>query len=398
MRVNEPLVVTAGRVLTAPDEPVIPDGAVLVATDGTIAAVGPRPEVLARAAPGARRVDHPGATLLPGLINCHVHLAFDAGEDPVASLRAADDVDLVLAMAGRARRLLDVGVTTVRDLGDRGSLALRLRDAVADGRLPGPRVLTSGAPLTVEGGHCWFLGGEVGDGASIRAAVEQRAELGVDVVKVMVSGGHLTPGGPAMWDAQFSRERLARVVEAARGVGLPVAAHAHGTASMADCAAVGVDTIEHGTWLSGRARDLRYDTPDWLAERIAAAGIAVCPARSRNWRTFRGLDELLGRLAWMDGHGIRIVAGTDSGVPGSVFDDFVTSLGLYAAAGWSPARLLAMATTEAAAAVGLADRVGRLRVGFDADLVVVSGDPLARIEALSDVRLVVARGIEQRPA
>lgn len=398
MRVNDELIVTAGRVVTAPNEAVIHDGAVLVSTDGTIAAVGPRPEVLARAAPGTRRLDHPDGTLLPGLINCHVHLAFDAGDDPVATLNGSDDVDLVLAMSGRARRLLDVGVTTVRDLGDRGGLAVRLRQAVSDRGVAGPRILTSGAPLTIEGGHCWFLGGEVTDESSVRAAVARRGELGADLVKVMVSGGHLTAGGPAMWDSQFSRRRLEVVVAAAREAGLPVAAHAHGTASIADCVAAGVDTIEHGTWLSGQAGSLRYDTPDRLAEEIATAGIPICPARSRNWRSFRGLDELLTRLAWMDGHGIRIVAGTDSGVPGSVFDDFVTSLGLYAAAGWSPDRLLAMATTEAAAALGLAGRVGRLRIGFDADLIVVAGDPLARIDALADVRLVVARGVEHVPA
>jgi Imidazolonepropionase and related amidohydrolases len=178
---------------------------------------------------------------------------------------------------------------------------------------------------------------------------------------------------------------------------LPVAAHAHSTSGIAVCAGAGVDTIEHGTWLFGRAGALRDDTPDHLAEAIATAGIPVCPARSRNWRSFRRLDELLERLAWMDGHGIRIVAGTDSGVPGSVFGDFVTALGLYAAAGWSPARVVAMATTEAADAVGLGARIGALRPGFDADLIVVDGDPLSDVSALADVRFVLVRGVPHTP-
>jgi imidazolonepropionase-like amidohydrolase len=347
--------------------------------------------------PGARRWDFPDATVLPGLINCHLHQAFDASEDPVAALRSSDDIDLVLAMSDRARQLLDAGITTARDLGDRSGLALRLRSAVDRSSVAGPRILAAGPPLTAEQGHCWFLGGEVTDDSSIRAAVQRGADLGVDVVKVMVSGGHLTPGGPAMWDSQFTRHALDVVVAAARDAGLPVAAHAHSTASIAMSAAAGVDTIEHGTWLSGSAGALRYDTPDEVAEAVAAAGIAVCPARSRNWRTFRGLDELLGRLAWMDRLGIRVIAGTDSGVPGSVFGNFAGALGLYAEAGWSAPRVVAMATSEAAAAVGLAHRVGRLREGYDADLIAVQGDPLSDVSALGDVRFVLTRGVSASP-
>lgn len=397
MPVCDALLVTAARVVIAPDEPVIDDGAVLVAADGTIAAVGSREQIAGLAGTGTGRLDFPDATVLPGLINCHLHLMFDASEDPVAALLTGDDIELALAMSHRARQLLDAGITTVRDLGDRAGLALRLRAAVDSGAVAGPRILAAGPPLTTVQGHCWFLGGEVTDDPSIRAAVTRGVELGVDVVKVMVSGGHLTPGGPAMWDTQFTRRALDVAVAAAGAAGLPVAAHAHSTASIAMAAAAGVDTIEHGTWLSGGAGALRYDTPDEVAEAVAAAGIAVCPARSRNWRSFRGLDELLGRLAWMDGHGVRLVAGTDSGVPGSVFGDFAGALGLYAAAGWSAPRVLAMATTEAARAVGLADRTGRLAAGFDADLIAVHGDPLSDLNALGDVRFVLTRGRPHLP-
>ncbi|WP_338051901.1 amidohydrolase family protein [Pseudonocardia acidicola] len=395
---NKQLIVTAGRVLTAPDEEPLQDGAVLVAADGTISAVGPRADVIRLTGPAVDRWDLPDDTVLPGLVNCHVHLALDAGPDPVGALRDTDDGVLRSAMAERARRLLDAGVTTARDLGDRGGLAAELRDTIAAGAVTGPRLLNAGAPLTVPGGHFWFLGGEVADDASIRAAVADRARRGADVIKVMASGGHMTPGGAAMWEPQFDVRQLGVVVDAAREAGLPVAAHAHGTGSIAACAQAGVDTIEHCTWLVGSPAEGRYETPGHVAEMIAAAGIYVCPARSSGWARFPRLDSLLDRLAFMDGHGIRMVAGTDAGVTGSRFEDFAAGLGLYARAGWSPARILAMATTEAAAAVGLADSIGRLAPGFSADLIAVSGDPLTDPAALGRVRFVLARGRPHVPA
>ncbi len=331
--------------------------------------------------------------MMPGLVNCHVHLIFDAGPDPAATLLDRGDDELLLAMSERASKLLDVGVTTVRDLGDRSGRVAVLRDATPTGAVVGSRILTAGAPLTVPGGHCWFLGGEVTDDASIRAAVTQRARSGADVIKVMVSGGHMSPGGAGMWESQFDSRQLDVVVAAAREFGLPVAAHAHGTDSITACAAAGVDTIEHCTWLAGPPAEGRYRTPDDVAEMIAAASIYVCPARSSDFVAhFPKLDELLGRLAWMRSHGIRLVAGTDAGVARSFFDDFAPSLTPYAKAGWSPEQVLAMATTEAAAAIGLADSIGRLRPGFSADLIVVDGDPLTDLDALSRVRFVVARG------
>lgn len=120
--------------------------------------------------------------------------------------------------------LLSAGVTTVRDLGDRGGLAMKLRD-----RLSGPRVVGSGPPITVPRGHCWFLGGEVDGEDALRQRVRANAAMGADVIKVMASGGQLTPGSPPMWQNQFSVDELRLVVEEATRVGLPVAAHAHGT-------------------------------------------------------------------------------------------------------------------------------------------------------------------------
>lgn len=387
------LLISAGRVLTGPGGECIDDGAVLV-SGSTIAAVGTRNEVEEVAPEGVQRASFPQGTILPGLIDCHVHLAFDASPDPVGALREADDLSLLLGMAGRAQQLLAVGVTTARDLGDRGGLSLRLRDAIAAGVLHGPRILAATAPLTPPGGHCWFLGGEVSGQEAIRNQVRRNAEAGADVIKVMATGGGLTRGGPATWQSQFTTEELRLVVEEAHRAGLPVAAHAHGTDGIASAVAAGVNTVEHCTWMVDGGFETRGDV---VADLIAKE-IHVCPAASPNWRRFAerfGKDraeELFGQVRWMAEQGVRLVAGTDAGVPGAVFDGFVNGLELYEHLGFPRDRILDMATVEAARALGIDADTGQLVAGYRADLLVVNGDPLRDLNALRALRLVLAGG------
>ncbi|MYW05193.1 amidohydrolase family protein [Streptomyces sp. SID3343] len=387
------LLITADQVLEGPAGARIKDGAVLIDA-GVIVAVGPRGVVETLAGPDVERSDHPGATVLPGLINCHVHLAFDAGPDPVGTLGATDDAALALGMAERARQLLDGGVTTARDLGDRGALSVGLRDTIAAGGLPGPRILAATAPLTPPGGHCWFLGGEVDGTAAIRERIRRNVAAGADLIKVMASGGQMTPGGAAMWESQFDTEHLRVVVAEAHEAGLRVAAHAHGTASIVSAVDAGVDSLEHCTWLTDGAPDERED----VAVRIVEQGIHVCSAMSPNWRAFierlgpERAERSFARLRWMDALGVRLVTGTDAGLPFSAFGDFVGALGLYEHLGFPPEQIVEMATTRSAAALGLSDETGRLASGLAADLLVVRGDPTTDLEALRDPALILARG------
>ncbi|MER7821058.1 amidohydrolase family protein [Streptomyces sp. NPDC096097] len=386
-------VVSAGRTVTGPGGRVTLDGAVLY-DGGRIVAVGPRAEVEAQAGPDVPRSAFPDGTLLPGLIDSHVHLALDAGPDPVACLQAASDAELYAGMAERAGRLLATGVTTARDLGDRGGLAVRLRDEIAGGHVPGPRLLSAGTPLTVPGGHCWFMGGEVEGADAIRTAIRRNAAAGVDLIKVMATGGGITKGGPPSWQAQFTPTELASIVAEARRFGLPVAAHAHGTEGIAAAVAAGVDTIEHCTWMGRTGFDVRED----LVDAIAARGIAVCPAASPDWRGFaerfgrERAEEMFGRLRWMAERGVRLLPGTDAGVPHAVFDGFASSLEFFGHIGLDPARIVDLATTDAARALGIDADTGRLAPGLRADLLVVDGDPLTDLAALRSVRLVVAGG------
>ncbi|MBT2368861.1 amidohydrolase family protein [Streptomyces sp. ISL-10] len=271
--------ITAGRVVTGPHGRLLADGAVLV-RGGVITDAGPRREVESRAPAGAARHDHPDGTLLPGLVDAHVHLALDAGPDPVTALCEADDASVAKGIAERALGLLDAGVTTVRDLGDRNGLVTAFRDAVAAGRLRGPRVLAAGTPLTGPGGHFWFLGGEVSGEDAIRELVRRNVERGVDLVKVMATGGGITKAGPPIWAPQFTARSCGSSWRRRPAAGLPVAAHAHGTEGIIAAVAAGVSTIEHCTWID---RD-GFRLVDDVAGEIAARGIRVCPAASPDWR------------------------------------------------------------------------------------------------------------------
>jgi imidazolonepropionase-like amidohydrolase len=387
------LVITAEQILLGPTGQRVQNGAVLVRGD-KIVAVGAVDRVRDDASGAAMELEFPGATVLPGLIDGHVHLAFDAAADPAAAVQTSDDGDLLLGMASRARELIDSGVTTVRDLGDRSGLAERLRAAIEAGLLSGPAILPAGTPLTVRGGHCWFLGGEVTSDDSIRALVRRNAEAGSKVIKVMATGGGITPGGPQVWESQFTQAQLAVVVAEARAVGLPVAAHAHGTEGVAAAAAVGVDTIEHCTWLAAGGFDVR---PDVVAE-IVAKGIYVCPGVSPNWRAFgkrfgpERVAKVFAHVRWMDEQGVHLMAGTDAGVPFAVFGDYVGSLEFFEHLGMPRDRVIEMATVTTANAIGLGNVTGQVVAGHRADLLVVGGDPLTDLQALRRVRLVVSGG------
>jgi imidazolonepropionase-like amidohydrolase len=387
------LLLSAGQVLTGPAGARIADGAVLT-RDDEIVAVGPAAEVRAQAEPDTRELAFPGGTVLPGLIDCHVHLAFDASLKPVEALQESDEFSLLLGMTGRAQQLLDCGVTTTRDLGDRDGLAVHLRDAIASGALAGPRILSATAPLTVRGGHCWFMGGEVDDEDEIRTMVRRNARNGADLIKVMATGGGMTKGGPLIWEPQFSAAELKIVVDEASEAGLRVAVHAHGVEGIANAVAAGVHTIEHCSWATKDGFDLRTE----LAEEIAEKGIFVCIGASPNWRMLpkafgeERAAKLFDQARWMAEHGIRLIAGTDAGVPRATFDRFPSSLEFYAHIGLSPARVIETATTEAADALGIASSTGQLTPGRKADVLVVDGDPLADIAALHNTEFVVAAG------
>lgn len=390
------MIITAGQVLTRPGAaPPLPNAGVLV--DGTtIAAVGPIGQLRAAAPAGTAEEHHPSATLLPGLINAHVHLGFDTTSNPAAALLAAPNPEVRAAMLTRAEQLLDAGVTTARDLGDRDGLASAVRDIVDRHERPGPRLLVATTPLTSLGGHCDFLGGEVGtepDHADVHAQVHANADAGADWIKLMASGGKMTPTSPPLWANQFDTATVTAAVAAAHDHGLPIAVHAHGVAAIDQAVVAGADTVEHCGWrTAGGGIDLQPS----LAARMAAHNMIACPTPTPNWRRLTDkvgearAEAYYRRLAWLHEQGVTMIWGTDAGTPGSGFTATSDSLTAFTHVGFTPGVALGFATTTAARALHLP--TGALEPGLAADLLLVDGDPLTDLTSLSTVRLVMARG------
>ncbi|HZR99685.1 MAG TPA: amidohydrolase family protein [Chloroflexota bacterium] len=385
--------VTARRLVDGSGAPGIEDAAILIDEAGRIVYAGARGALDARAA-GATRVDLGDRTLLPGIVDAHVHLAFDGGPDPVSAIQVTDDDTLYAQMAERAASMLRAGITGARDCGARGWLDLRLRDAIARDELPGPRLVVAGSPITIDEGHCHYLGGCTPRGvAAVRAQARRQLEAGSDWVKMMVSGGRITAGSDAT-RPQFEREEVRAAVAEAHGAGRRLAAHAHATASIADAVAAGVDSVEHCSWVSPDD-DIAYD--EAVAAAMAAQGTYACP--TLHWRfpelaARRGPDWTRRRLETI-GHmhttGVPIAFGTDCGIPRVPHDRWAGGIVWLAQALGSPLAAIRAATSGSAACVGLRD-VGRLAPGMVADVIAVDGDPLADLACLERVAWVMQGG------
>ncbi len=336
------------------------------------------------------------ATVLPGLVDGHQHLTWDCSPDPLAWHADHDDEELLQQGRDNARRALAAGVTTVRDLGGRHLLTVQLRDELAGDPTAGPTLLAAGPALTTSGGHCWFLGGECADEDALRAAVSRLVAAGADVVKVMATGGQLTPGS-APHESQFGVTELRAVVESAHAAGLPVAAHAHGTGGVADALTAGVDTIEHCSFMS--AEGIAEDTA--LVDRLAASGtplsltggyitgLPVPPAIAIR------MPALLAHLRRLVEAGANCFLSTDAGIsPAKPHDVMVLgATQLVSMMGLTADTALRLCTSAPADGMGIADRAGRLRAGMPADLLVVAGRADDDAEALLRPVLVLHGGV-----
>ncbi len=348
--------------------------------------------IAAHGQPGAHHLDLSAhdVTLLPGLIDAHVHLAIshtDLAEQALPTgLR-------MLRMARNARAQLRAGVTTVRDLGAPDGLDLQLRQAFDEGLALGPRYLVAGTPIVTVDGHCAFMGLQVDGVRAARRATERLIDEGVDWVKLMVTAGLSTPGaGPA--DQQLAPDVIAAVVEVAHAAGVPVAAHAVAGPGVRAAVGAGVDSLEHGYWLDAatiRTMVERGTTlvPTRTVVRLVAEGIAVAGVRppAHVQATARRAEEVHAssvRRAYEAG--VAIVAGTDY-----CHGSLPLEIQLLAAAGLTPNDALRAATAGAARLLRR-DDIGTLAPGAKADLLVVRGDPLRDPRSLDEALLVVHGG------
>jgi imidazolonepropionase-like amidohydrolase len=378
-------------------EKAIPGGALVLVEDGVITAV----EHGSALAPDGWEVTYlPGATLLPGLIDTHSHLCGNSAPDALDRLPGLSPDELDEAIEAALTAQLAVGVTAVRDLGDQ-------QWAVVDRhrhRPSGPAVVASGPPITSARGHCAAMGGQASGAGELRRAVRERAGRGADLVKIMTSGGVMTPSTDVR-ACQFTTEEVRAVVDEAHRLGLAVTAHAHALTAVEQCVTAGVDSIEHCSCLSEHG----MHTPPQLAAAIAAAGILVCPTLGHDLSPWGGQPPppmkammkrtgctIAGRLTQVGDlyrGGVTLISGADSGInPVKAHGTLPQAVIQLADCGVPATTALASATSLAADACGLTRRTGRLRIGLDADLLLVNGDPATDITAIRDVRTVVSRG------
>jgi imidazolonepropionase-like amidohydrolase len=411
------LAITGCRLIDGISPSPIPAGTILLDHEGRIAAAGPGQAVPIPAGTPTIRAD--GKTILPGLIDGHVHITWDKGlytaysaKDYTTRLLQRDPERQLVRAAQFAQLALAAGVTTLRDCGADDYTVLALRDAIAAGQFIGPRILACGRPITTTAGHIYSDWG-VDSADEIRKAVRSLAARGVDFIKLIASGGTTTPG-TNITRSQYTLDEVRVVVEDAHRLGLAVAVHAISTDSIRLTAEAGVDTIEHCSWIGADPRTTVTDATavDWMVKhgvRVDHAIIprpylfpdesAVAPTPEEQW----WLNML--KVRWpflhrMRAAGVTVFLGTDAAFgpwPGGDawpgFQEMARAVEVLVRwAGFSPMDALRMATAEAARALQLHTEIGTVEAGKRADLILLAGDPLQDIRTLRRPEMVFRGG------
>lgn len=397
----------AGRVIDGLTDNVA-EGRTIVVDAGLIAAIEPG---FRAPAVGDRVIDLRSGTVLPGLMDMHVHITSENSRTTELDRFKENAADIALDGVVYAQRTLLAGFTTVRDLGSAFNTDIALRNAINAGKVPGPRIFAAGKAIASTGGHgdptngmADYLrqGGSgptegVADGvADAVQAVRQRYKDGADVIKITATGGVLSIAKNGM-NPQFSEEEIRAIVETARDYGFTVAAHAHGTEGIKRAIRGGVASIEHGTFLDDEAMRLmkergvyyvptisagqyvyeRAREPGFLPELVRPKALAVGPQIQKTFAK-----------AWKAG--VPIMFGTDTGV--SAHGQNAREFALMVDAGMPAMAAIRSATSVPAKFLGIDARVGSIAVGKQADLIAVPGDPLADISAMQRVNFVMKEG------
>lgn len=405
---STPVALRAARLIDGTGSPAIANGVVVV-TGNRITAVGPSSSTQIPA--NAKVIDLGDATLLPGFIDAHTHLIGRTLGDPQYDMQDVRDLPAYSAIIGvdNARRTLMGGFTTVRIVGSPDFADVALRNAVTDGRIPGPRMQVAGHLIGITGGHCDANGFRPGiaqhgvmDGIAngpeeVRAAVRYQVKYGADVIKACETGGVLSEGD-AVGATQYTYEEIKAIVDEATKLGRKVAAHAHGAEGIKIATRAGVASIEHGSFLDDEGAKLMLEHGTFLVPTLMAVEAVE---RFANNGVLKGLRAEKARAAAAAArHGIKlavaskipIALGTDAGVipHGTNAHEFTL---MVEWGGMTPLAAINAGTLNAAKLLGWSDRVGSLAVGKFADIVAVPGDPTADIRAMERASFVMKDGV-----
>ncbi len=371
---------------------------------GKIKAVGKAADISKQLPAGTKTIDLSNSTVLPGLIDCHTHLTMSPDMMGPRGLHISNPRSALIG-ARNARVTLEAGFTTVRNVGASGYADIALRDAINAGDVPGPRMLASGPPLSITGGHGdnnflapHFNYSEDGvangiDGVTLK--VRENIKYGADLIKFMATGGVLSEGdNPAL--EQYSPEEMKAIIDTAHGLGRKVAAHAHGALGIKNAVLAGVDSIEHGSYINDEDIALMkqhgtYLVPtvfleDWLFANYQHLGFTQSMTDKMN----TVLPIAKQNLSHAFKEGVKVAFGTDAAVypHGMNAGEFGTMVKM----GLPTLVAIQAATVNAADLLGWSDRVGTLEPGKFADIVAVDGDPIADVTTLEHIRFVMKGG------
>jgi len=364
--------------------------------DGKIVAISSNPKL--SAGEKVQEIDCEGMTVLPGLINVHAHLSLDAEAPFEESLEESTEMTL-LKIVKNGRLTLESGITTIRELGCREHLDFAYREGVERGVVPGPRMLLSGKVITKTGGHGYFIGREADGEVEIMKAVREQVKAGADVIKVMSTGGVMTEGvEPGL--ALYTFEEVKAAADEARRSQKLTASHAQGTEGVKNAVLAGIDTIEHGIYMTEEIIELMIEkgtywvptltpgerlTDPRAAELIPEYAIEkanrVKPIHRENFAKFCHRESL------------KLGIGSDSGVPLVFHNDIVTEMELFTEYGFSNFDALKLATFGNAELLQMQDKIGAIEVGMEADIVGVYGNPLQSLSVLRKPKLVIKAGV-----
>ncbi|MEE8443545.1 MAG: amidohydrolase family protein [Dehalococcoidia bacterium] len=400
------IALVGGMLIDGTGGSIVPNATIVVEGD-RITQVGPADQITVPA--GARVIDLAGKTMMPGLIDTHVHICGETVPNPIAML--TDTVPFIaIRGTANARAILESGFTTCRSMGSPGYSDVAVKQAIEKGMVQGPRLVVSGEMVMTEGsGERGYMRPEVQipesgtfvglEGA--RRAVRTQVYHGADVIKLIASGRVGSNAYSMPWDTELTREEMAVVVDEAHRWGKKVAAHAYATTTVADCVMAGVDTIEHGVLIDEPTIALMAERGTALVPTMTAFHNYLLPGAEERFPAYRlergrpmarvQLDSFPKYLEY----GLKIATGSDGPRPGSLPGTSALELELLVEAGMSPMQAIEAATRVAAEILGLEDRLGTLESGRLADILVVDGDPISDIRVLQDqerIQMVVKGG------
>ncbi len=363
----------------------------LLVAEGVIKNIGSIPLSVAKGADLV--IDGKEKWVLPGFINCHVHLTANASHDSLRDMQSADACEATIIGVTAAERLLKAGITTVRDMGSKNYEALSIREAVNRGMIAGPTIVAAGRALLMTGGH--FLGQEVDGVDACLAGARSQIRAGADFIKIVATGGlGKMPGAQELTYAE-----MRACCDVALRAGKASAAHAHGTSGIKDAVRAGVSSIEHGTMLDDEAIDMMIKGGTYLVPTFAAyssivkdgvrRGVPDHIIRSSRWV----MEEKRARFKEAFEKGVPVAFGTDGGSPINNHENVVEESRCMMEGGMSPMDVIISLTRNASRLLRLEGSVGTLERGKQADIVLLGGNPIERVEELANVAAVIKKGV-----